>query len=144
MFKYKLENISLNIEKLDDLSIPEIGDRIIVKSGDVVKFSYNEVVKNLEALHKLKRELGGQIIHEEAVISNVEHFHPFIEAMSEADLLTAWMYKEAKGRSMGYDIKLKEVDTVIADVEAEIVMMHEQIPELVAVEVVAEEVKDAE
>ena len=45
-FGYKLKNVSLNVDNVDEIDFPQLKDRIIIKSGDTVEFSMAQVEKN--------------------------------------------------------------------------------------------------
>lgn len=128
-FEFKLKNVSLNVDNVEDIDFPALKDRTIMKFGDVVEFSMNDIEKNFLDFRKFKKEQEAQIAHQEAIMKNVEHFHPFVLEMSEQDLLTAWMYKEAKGNLEKYKKNLDKVDTAIAELESEVAQIKEQIPE---------------
>lgn len=128
-FGYKLKNVSLNVDNVDEIDFPQLKDRIIIKSGDTVEFSMAQVEKNMADYLKFKKEREAQIAHEEAIISNVEHFHPFVLEMSDQDLLTAWMYKESKGKLEREKKHLAVVNEAISSLEDEIRQIKEQIPE---------------
>jgi len=143
-FEYKLKNVSLNVDNVEDIDFPALKDRTIMKFGDVVEFSMNEIEKNMSDFNKFKKEQEAQKAHQEAIMKNVEHFHPFILEMSEQDLLTAWMYKEAKGILEKSNKNLEVVDKAIADLESEFTQIKEQIPELAKAEELPEETKEEE
>lgn len=131
-FGYKLQNIALNVDNVEEIQFPDIKDRIIEKTGDTVEFSMNEVEKNMSDFIKYKKEQEAQVKLSEATIENVEHFHPFVLEMSEQDLLTAWLYKETKGKLEQYKKNLDVVDEAITNLEDEIAQIKEQIPEFTA------------
>lgn len=128
--KYVLKNVNINVENPDDIVFPDMKSRTIVKTGDVVEFTMNEVEVNNEQLEKLKKELTAQIAHEKAVMENIEHFHKFVTEMSDEDLLTAWMYKESKGKVTLLTPKLEDVEKVLDESYKEIEEIKNQIPEL--------------
>ncbi len=41
--EYKLKPIELNVSKVEEITFPELKDRVIQKYGDVVEFTLNEV-----------------------------------------------------------------------------------------------------
>jgi seryl-tRNA synthetase len=128
--EYKLQNIALNVDNLDEIDFPALNQRIIEKHGGVTKFTLSDLTSNIEAIEKLKIEVDAKIKHEEAVIENIKHFHPHIVEMSEQDLLTAWMYKESTGNHKMYSEKMEEVNSALNEDKDQLKEILAQIPEL--------------
>lgn len=130
MFEYKLKNVEIKADNLDEITFPDLKTRTIIKSGDVVEFTMYDLEKNVSDFTRFKGEVEAQIKHEEAVSENIEHFHPFVKDLTEQELLTAWLYKEATGKAKHYKEKLSQVDNELELVQKEIAWIKEQIPEL--------------
>lgn len=138
---YKLKNINIDAESPEGINFPEMKDRTIQKYGDVVEFTLAEVENADLQMLKTRKELEAKLNHEKAVMENIEHFHAFVKDLTEEQLLTAWMYKQAKGH-----VKLctENIDKINAQLESdkkEIAEIIKQIPEL---GVKSAEVKDGE
>lgn len=133
--EYKLKNINIEIDKPEDLVFPEFKDRVIEKHGAVEEFTMADIELNTKNLLNTKKELEAKRQFENVKKENIEQHHPFVLEMSEQDLFTAWMYKEAAGWVKLCDDKIVEIENqLIADKE-EIEEIKKQIPELVNVEV---------
>lgn len=128
--EYKIKNVSLNVDNLDEIQFPSIKDRTIEKYGDVVEFTFHEVESNKEQFAKFKTELEAYLKHEKAAIENIEHFHPFVKDVSEQDLATYAVYQKYTSELKAHAKKLEEVEKAITDLDAEIEEMLKQIPEL--------------
>lgn len=128
--EYKIKNIALNVENLDEIQFPHIKDRTIEKHGDVIEFTFHEIENDKERFTKLKQELEAYVKHEKAAIENVEHFHPFVKEVSEEQLSTYAVYFKYTSSLKAHAKKLEEVEKAIIDLDAEIEEMLKQIPEL--------------
>lgn len=126
--EYKLQNIALDLEK-DKLEFPHLKDRVIEKRGHLITFTMNEIERNDEILKRNRKEVEAKMEYEKAVMHNVESYHPFVLDMTPEDLLTAWMYQEAKGNVKMCADKLEEIDKQLTEDEAEIAEIKKQIPE---------------
>lgn len=139
--EYKIKNVSLNVDNLDEIQFPSIKDRTIEKYGDVVEFTFNEVESDMERFGKLKTEIEAYLSHESAAIENIEHFHPFVKEVSEEQLSIYATYHKYKAGYKAHETKLTEVEEGIKKLGEEMEEMKKQIPEL---NVVEEETKDEE
>lgn len=134
VMEYKLKKINIDIEKPEDLAFPEFKDRVIERHGAVEEFTLSDIEANKKELLKTKKELEAKKQYENVRKENVEQHHPFVLEMSEQDLFTAWMYKEASGWVKLCDEKLKLIDDQLKADEEEIAEIKKQIPELALIE----------
>mgnify|MGYP000953712173 CR=1 FL=1 len=128
--EYKFKPIEFNVDKVEDIELPTARDRIIEKRGDVVEFSMNDIDNHINLLAKARKEHAGMVEHEDAIVSNIEHFHKFVKKLTDEQLLTAWMYKESKEKSKIHNNKIKEIDEQLEEYAKEKSEIIKQIPEL--------------
>lgn len=127
--KYKLKPISLDLEK-DNLEFPDIRERVIEKRGHVITFSLKELEDNDADMEKQLKEQKAMLEHRTAVIENIEHHHPFVKDLTEEQLLTVWMYKDAKGNQEIFQDNIEKLEKQLKEDEEEIKEILKQIPEL--------------
>lgn len=130
MAEYKLQSINIEADNVEDVVIPEVKDRIIEKTGHVTEFTLRAVEENMAIVDKNIKEIVAKRDHEDAKMQNIQHFHPFVLEMSDEDLLTAWLYQEARGIVQLCDTKLAEINEQREKDLAEIAEIKAQIPEL--------------
>lgn len=116
--------------KLIDTEIESIKERVIEKHGGVVEFTFEELEKSIETFEKLMKEIKPIIEHEKAKMVNIEHFHPFVNEMSEQDLSTAHLYHQAKVTAKVHEDKLKEIEEAYNEEKETVEEIKKQIPEL--------------
>jgi hypothetical protein len=129
---YKIKPVNLTFKPGEDIALnfPALKERVIEKRGHVITFTLAQVEANTLKLAQTRKEIQAKRDYEDAIAKNIDHFHPNITAMSDEDLLTAWMYKEAKGNVDLCDKKLKEIDDQMESDKVEIAEIYKQIPEL--------------
>ncbi len=132
--KYNIKKINIDAESVDDIKFPELKDRIIEKHGGVDEFTINDIELNTKNLLNTKKELEAKKQYENVKKENIEQHHPFVLEMSEQDLFTAWMYKEASGWVKMCDEKLKQIEDQLAEDAEELAEIKKQIPELADIE----------
>lgn len=127
---YKLKNININADSPEGIKFPEMKDRTIEKYGDVVEFTLSDIETADAEMIKRKKELQAKHDYEKVVVENIEQHHPFVKEMSEQDLLTVWMYKQAKGHVAICKENIEKLDAQIEADKKEIEEIMKQIPEL--------------
>ena len=132
--KYKLKPMAFVVEEGEEVIKPDVKDRLIEKRGEVVEFTLSDVELNFKEMNTKKKELEGKRDFEKVKKENIEQHHPFVLELSEQDLFTAWMYKEAVGWVTLCEEKIKLIDEQIASDEKEIAEIKSQIPELADIE----------
>ncbi len=141
--KYNLKKINIDVEK-DGLQFPDLRDRIIEKRGHVVEFSLSEIEANDRDMEKQLRDQKGMFDHRQAIIENIEHHHPFVKDLSDEQLLTVWMYKDAMRNRDQFKKNIDALEKQLQEDKEEIEEILKQIPELANVksaEVVEGELK---
>lgn len=111
-----------------------LADRIIEKTGQVIKFTANEVIDSLKQIAKNIRTLQPKKEYEQAIITNIEDHHPEVKEMSEETLLSAYMYYEARTRLKATNKALDESIQDQTDTLADIEDFKAQIPELAEID----------
>lgn len=140
--EYKIKNVHLEAESVDAIpSFPDIKDRIIEKRGAVQEFTMNDIEYNMKNLLNTKRELEAKREYENARAENIEHHHPFVKNLTDEEIVTVWMYKEATGLRKMCDDKLKLINEQLEKDLEEIEEIKNQIPELKESPVVEEALK---
>lgn len=99
---------------------------VVEKSGISVQFTAKEIKENLAHVRKQKREIEGTCRVAEATKVNIKRTHPHIAAMSEEDLVAAYLYRQAIGTVTQALEKLTEIDDVIKQDEKSLAEMIEQ------------------
>ncbi len=141
--EYKLKPINIDADT-DGLTFPDIRDRVIEKRGHVITFSLNEVEANDQQLEEKRKEQESMFKNREAVIANIEHHHPFVKDLSDEQLLTVWMYKDAMRNRDQFKKNIDALEKQLQEDKEEIEEILKQIPELANVksaEVVEGELK---
>lgn len=132
--EYKIKPINIEADSAKGIVFPDIKDRVIEKYGGVDEFTINDIELNTKNLLNTKKELEAKKKYENVKKENIEQHHPFVLEMSEQDLFTAWMYKEASGWVKLCDEKLVEIEKQLEADAIEIAEIKKQIPELAAIE----------
>lgn len=132
--EYKIKPINIEADSAEGIVFPEIKDRVIEKHGGVQEFTINDIELNTKDLLNTKKELEAKRAYENVKKENIEQHHPFVLEMSEQDLFTAWMYKEASGWVKLCDEKLAEIEKQLETDALEIAEIKKQIPELAGIE----------
>lgn len=127
---YKLKNINIDVDSTKDIQFPEMKDRTIEKYGDVVEFSLADIESADQQMLKTKKELEAKLFHEKAVMENIEHYHKFVKKLTDEQLLTAWMYQQAKGHVKLCTDNISKIDAQLESDKNEIAEILKQIPEL--------------
>jgi hypothetical protein len=125
MIEYKIK------EGSEELSAKE---KVIVKTGDEVEFTLNDIETDVTYLEKNKKEITAQIGISNATMENVKGTHPHIAEMSKEDLTAAYLFREALGFVTAGEEKLAEIEKQLADYAKEKAEIETQFPELVVAE----------
>lgn len=131
--EYKLKPVHVEADSVEKLEFPPIKERIIEKRGEVLEFSLADIEYNHKQLLNKRKELEAKLKYETVIKENIEGHHPFVKDMSEEDLHTAHMYKEASAWVKLCEQKIKQIDDQIAEDEKEMAEIKSQIPELAEV-----------
>ncbi len=142
--EYNFKPVHLEVESAEGIVFPDMKERVIEKHGEVIEFTMSDIELNTKNLSNTKKELEAKRKYENVKKENIEQHHPFVLEMSEQDLFTAWMYKEAAGWVKLCDDKIKEIDDQLATDAEEIAEIRKQIPELALIESPYGEKKDEE
>lgn len=105
-------------------------ESVIEKTGHVIRFSMYEVERDQLSNAKELRAVEGKREVEAAKMSNIEHFHPFVLDLTPEQLMTVYMYQEAKVFVEVCDKKIAEFKKAEDELAEEIVELYKQIPEL--------------
>ncbi len=132
--EYKIKSINIDANSAEGIVFPDMKDRVIEKRGGVDEFTMNDIELNTKNLLNTKKELEAKRQYENVKKENIEQHHPFVLDMSEQDLFTAWMYKEAAGWVILCDEKLKLIEEQLETDALEIAEIKKQIPELSSIE----------
>ena len=92
----------------------DVIDYVIEKRGLTSEFTIRDINSNLARMEKVTKELQAQLELEQAKMTNIEHFHPFVKDLSPEDLHTAWMYREAQEYVTQIVPKLEEIKNAVA------------------------------
>lgn len=92
---------------------------IIEKGNVTVRFSLDEVQRNIDQNKKLVKELKAKLDLEEAKRKNIEEHHPFVKALTPEQRFTVHMYAEAMSVVDSFPAKIKEFEDSIAEMEKE-------------------------
>jgi len=103
---------------------------VIVKTGHEVELTLANYDSYVMQNAKHLKEITAQRDYEEAIITNIEQHHPFVTQMPSDQLVTCWLYKEAKGKVDIANAKLKEINFAQRELEQEKVAIIEALPEL--------------
>lgn len=105
-------------------------ESVIEKTGHVIKFSIYEVEAVSAANEKELRAVKGKREVEAAKMSNIEHFHPFVLDLTPEQLMTVYMYQEAKVFVEVCDKKIAEFEKTAEELAVEMADMYTKLPEL--------------
>lgn len=103
-------------------------DTLIEKDNIRATFSIRDFEQNIERMEKTIREVEAKFKHEKLVMDNIEKHHKFIKKMTEQEIYTAWMYREAQEVVKQYEPRLKEFKEAVETERAEM----EHVKELLA------------
>ena len=95
------------------------GEKIIVKTGDKVEFSFRQIDMDIAYLEKNLKEIEGKLGIEKATMANVARTHPHIAEMSQEDLTAAYLYRGASGFVSVADEKIAEIKKQLDDYATE-------------------------
>lgn len=127
---YKIKNVHISADSPADIQFPELKDRIIEKFGDVVEFSIAQIEAADQDMIRQRKELQAKHDYEKIYVDNIEQHHPFVKDLSEQDLLTIWMYKQAKGHVEHCAKEIQKLNDQLELDKKEIEEIYKQIPEL--------------
>ena len=126
--EYKLKH---NAGEFDSQNQPvPVEARQIEKRGQIVNFTFNEVVSDIKLIDKKIVECRGMMEVNAAKMENIARNHPFVLEMSEFDRKAIFLYTEAKGM---YDAAKKHEENFLegrTEAIEELKECAEQIPEL--------------
>jgi len=128
MIEYKLKPVEIVTDDINKIEIPSVEKRIIVKSGDVVEFTMEQLDENIKLLERYEIEMTAKLENSEAKLGNIEHFHKWINKMEEDKIFTCWLYWESKKVVNELKPKLDEVKNQISLDKAEREEIIKQIP----------------
>lgn len=128
--EYKIKNINLEANGVDEVKFPDLKDRVIEMRGQVVEITLNGLENTQLQRQKQIKELEAKAELENAKMVNIEGFHPFVKEMSEQDLHTAYMYRQSQAMKMGCEEEVKKLKDWMETDNKEIQEIYKQIPEL--------------
>lgn len=92
----------------------EGGEAQIVKSGHEQTFLMSEMRTNVAKIEKFLVEAKAQLTLEEAKMTNVAMYHPFVTDLDPAQLAAAAIYGQAKETRDAVSKKIEEVEEMMA------------------------------
>lgn len=128
--EYKIKPLNLEVNGVDEVQFPDLKDRIIEMRGQVVEITLNGLENTQQQRQKQIKELEAKAELENAKMVNIESFHPFVKEMSEQDLHTAYMYRQAQALKKGCEEEVKKLKEWMESDNKEIQEIYKQIPEL--------------
>lgn len=128
MIEYKLKPIEIVTDDITTMELPSVEKRVIVKSGDVVEFTMEQLDENIKLLERYEVEMVAKIENCAAKLENIEHYHEWIKKMKEDRIFTCWLYWESKKIIKELEPKLEEVKKQIALDKTEREEIIKQIP----------------
>jgi len=128
MIEYKLKPIEIVTDDITTMELPSAEKRVIVKSGDVVEFTMEQLDENTKLLERYEIEMTAKIENCAAKLENIEHYHEWIKKMKEDRIFTCWLYWESKKAIKELEPKLEEVKNQIVLDKAEREEIIKQIP----------------
>lgn len=139
MTKTQFKNNKYKVLKSSD----DWKDTVIEKKWPATgTFTVRKFEDNIAYMEKTLRELNAKFMHEQVVKNNIEEHHPFVLQMSEQDLYTAWMYREALEIIKQYAPRIDEFSEALQTEKDEV----EHVKTLLGEELIPEvtETKDVE
>jgi len=85
---YKLKPIEIVTDDITQMELPSAEKRVIVKSGDVVEFTMEQLDENTKLLERYEIEMTAKIENCAAKLENIEHYHEWIKKMKEDRIFT--------------------------------------------------------
>lgn len=100
---------------------------VITRTNVTNQFTLHELDKAKDQVLKLKKEAESTIKVAAAMCTNIETNHEWVKEMTEEKLHHAWLYKENKDQVKQYELKLAEVEEVLAQYNELEKIAHEKI-----------------
>ncbi len=111
-------------------SAEDIKEAIIEKTGHSTTFSMLGAEAVVKYNQKNLSEILAKTNVEKAKMENIEHFHPFVKDLTDEQLMTAYLYFDAKNFVDKAQAKIDEFTKQAVEWEAEMIEIKKQIPEI--------------
>jgi hypothetical protein len=100
---------------------------VIEKDNIKATFTVRDFEDNIAAMQRTIKEVSAKYEHEKVIMANIEEHHPFVKDMSEQDILTVWMYREAQEVVKQYEPRIVEFKKALETEQAELEYVKEQL-----------------